>query len=392
MPVMILGVYDEKRNKNIYTAEEVKEACMPTPMFLSLLREGYKLKKVHSYHKYRIRDSLFRPLVMKLFIKKTVNSGPRPENFDELVELYRKNFDDEFADELADSGEWTLNPAMKHVYKILLNSGWGKHAQRPRLTKNIVYDEANADHHKELNLLYSNCEKGKQTVTGIENVAKGVRSFNYENSDLTDPDLHDTYLAAAAYVPLFGQLQLWEIMNKIEKGGDGSRRIVYCDTDSIIYKWYPEEFGYYNVPENEALLGGWTVEGKDIVEVVALQPKTYCYKFANGTCSPVKTKGIRMGYRLSDIVNFDIMKQKVLRQMELIAEGDGKKVGKLSVPQESFAQVKNNIVNHKHIKKFGIDIDDMKGVMLANGDLMPFGYDEAPEQEMVLSSWAGYRF
>jgi len=392
MPVMVLGIMHPEKKKNVYTAELIKEVCLPSNILLTCLKWGYKLVRVHAFHEYKMAASLFRELVMQLFIKKTVNAGDRPEEFDDLIEMYRHHFDDEFADEIQFSGEWTLNPALKQVYKILLNSGWGKHAQRPRLTKTKIFDEANEENHKQLNNLHKNCVNGKKTVSGIENYGQGVRAFSYEDSDLIEPDLHDTYLAAAAFVPAYGQLQLWNEMNNIEMGGDGSRRIVYCDTDSIIYKWYPEEFGFYNVPEKKALLGGWTLEAENIVEVVALQPKTYCYKFDDGSFSAVKTKGVRMGYRLLDVLNFEKMKEKVVRQMKLIGEGEGKKVGAIVVPQEGFANSGTEIYTEKFVKKLRLDVDDMKGVMLENGDLEPFGWNEAPEQEVVMSGWKGYKF
>lgn len=402
MPIMIIGVFDEKAMKNVYTAEKIEKLWMPTCTLMTALKWGYKLEKVHSYHKYKMVDSLFRDDTLPFFVQKTVNGSDNPtsEEREALAKLYDEKFDTEFGDAIRDSGEWAVNNAVKSVYKILLNCGWGKHAQQPRLQETKIIDERvdNGD----LNTLLDNVVRGTQSVTNIQNVGIGVRTFAVENTNLTAPDLHGTYLAAGAMVPAIGQLQLWNEMNRVAMSvlEAGDKRVVYCDTDSIIYKWYPEEFGLYNVPEHLNLLGGWTREDPEekggIVEFASVGPKTYAYKYADGSYSGVKTKGVTVGYASENILNFETIKKHVKTQMKFIAEDKEKnlkrQVGSIGIPQTNFVLQKTEVVTHRSVKKIGISLKSMKGVMLENGDMVPFGYEDAPDQEVVMSGWADYIF
>lgn len=390
MPIMIAGVYDHEKKKNIYTAEKIIEYCCPSIILLSLLNHGYKLIKVHAFHKYKLSESLFREDTMKLFVLKTLNSSAKPDDFDEYVEKYRQKFGDDFADELLNGGEWGFNPAVKQVMKILLNCGWGKHAQRPRLTRTFIFDEKKKENIKEMNVLLADCELGDKVVTDISNVGPGIRSFSIENRETTATNLHNTYLPAAAFVPAYGQLQLAEEMIRIEKGGDGSQRVLYCDTDSIIYKWYPERFGFYNVPEDEGMLGGWTREDPEekggIAGLVAAGPKTYCYKYFDGSFSSVKTKGVRIGHAMSDLVNYEIMKEHVQRKL------DGRGAPSISVPQTNFIPKNNRIITTRNVKKIGLVLSEVKGDLKSDGRIVPFGYDTAPEPEIYIHNWPGFDF
>lgn len=402
MPILLVGVFDPKSMKNVYSSEKIEKLWMYSCTLLTALKWGYKLERVHSYHKYKLADSLFREDTLPFFIEKTINSSDNPtaEERETLAKLYDEKFDEEFGDAIRDSGEWGINLAVKAVYKIMLNCGWGKHAQQPRLLETKVIDERvdNGD----LNILLDNVVRGTQKVTDIQNVGIGVRTFAVENTDSTTPDLHGTYLPAGAMVPALGQLQLWNEMHRVATSNvpGGGNRVVYCDTDSIIFKWYPEDFGLYNVPENTNLLGGWTREDPEekggIVEFAAIGPKTYAYKYADGSYSSMKTKGVTVGYASENILNFETVKKHVLAQMKFIAEDKEKdlkrKVGSIGIPQTIFTLHKTEVVTRRSVKKIGINLKDMKGVMLESGEMVPFGYDEAPEQEVVMSSWPDYIF
>jgi DNA polymerase type B, organellar and viral len=404
MPIMIVGVYDEKAMKNVYTAERIEKLWLPCCTLLTALKWGYKLEMVHSYHKYNMKDSLFRDDTLPLFVQKTVNSSPNPtaEEREALAKLYDEKFDTEFGDAIRDSGEWAVNLAVKMVYKILLNCGWGKHAQQPRMNETKVIDER-VDN-GELNTLLDNVVRGTQKVSDVQNVGAGVRTFSVEKTDLTAPDLHGTYLPAGAMVPAFGQLQLWNEMNRIEMSNlvGGGKRVVYCDTDSIIYKWYPESYGLYNVPENDSLLGGWTREDPPekggIVGFAAIGPKTYAYKYHDGSYSSMKTKGVTVGYASENILNFETVSKHVQLQMKYIREdkekADGKirKVNSIGVPQTNFFVRGTGIITHRSIKKIGVNLTELKGVMLDTGEMVPFGLGAAPEQEVVVSGWSDYIF
>ena len=59
---------------------------------------GYKLVKVHSFHKYKVAESLFREDTLSLFIHKTLCSGKEPQDLEAFAKKYDDKFDVDFGD------------------------------------------------------------------------------------------------------------------------------------------------------------------------------------------------------------------------------------------------------------------------------------------------------
>jgi hypothetical protein len=216
------------------------------------------------------------------------------------------------------------------------------------------------------------------------------------------PDLHNTALDAGAMVPALGRLQLWNEIDKVSETNPGvTPRVLNFDTDSIYYKWYPEDKypGVYNIPEGD-MLGDWERETDGehggIVEFVGLGPKTYSYKCMDGYMSAPKTKGVRLGYSTEKIVNFETFKKLALEQLRMLNEDMHKskkrRVKPLMVPQINFINKKTNLCTVKGVKQLGIDMNGLKGDIDGDGYLWPFGYWEAPERVRMDIDWEGYTF
>ena len=214
MDVMAIGVFVEELKKNLYSATRIVEVFLPTPTLKNALKWGYKLVKVHSFHKYKVAESLFREDTLSLFIHKTLCSGKEPQDLEAFAKKYDDKFDVDFGDLFRESGgKWEKRMAERQFYKIMLNCGWGKHAENPHQGQTMVLDEKTDN--LRMNALVRDSTNDMVKLKSISTVGLGLREWGFEyNTKKKQPNLHNGYLPAAAWVPAFGQLQLWEQMNE----------------------------------------------------------------------------------------------------------------------------------------------------------------------------------
>lgn len=230
-------------------------------------------------------DSLWADSTMNRIVGKVINSEDEPADLESFAQKYEDKFGQEFGDMFrATRGKWGFNPALRQVMKIAANCGWGKHAQKIiQPSAEIIHETHDAMREEEI---IRNCEEGNYKISKIESVGPSKRLIEYTKKESSiKPDLHKVALDAAAFVPAYGRLQLWQQLDRLEKSNPSTfPRVVNMDTDSIYYKHYPQP-GIYNIPEGD-LLGDWTRDDSPtdggIVEFVGLGPKTYSYKSMNG--------------------------------------------------------------------------------------------------------------
>jgi hypothetical protein len=129
-----------------------------------------------------------------------------------------------------------------------LNSGWGKHAEKPDSEElEIVAYNENDDLFIQ-QAMAGNFSKINQVPI---NDTHYLRKTKYDRRNVA-LDLTRTYLAAGAQVPAYGRLQMYEILKLY---GD---RMLYNDTDSAHVVYDPEKF---NMTPGH-LLGQWEEENR----------------------------------------------------------------------------------------------------------------------------------
>lgn len=359
----VLVAFDQKLNKSVAACERIVEGCFTSIEFVTALKNGYKIIEIHRYDQYNKKPSLWKDIVLDLFLEKMINSKNMPSNEEcqKLIKDYGDLFGEDFADKIYDSfkeGKWGKNPAKKQTAKIMMNSAWGKHAQRPIMPEAAIFDFED-DQDAILNF-FENCTRNNYEYHDGIYLNKNQIMYKYSISGKnTRPDLHGGYLPAALFVPAYGRMQLWEELNKLGK------RVLMNDTDSIVYIYDPD---LYNIPEG-GLLGQWEVEDIDsknggIREFVGLGPKTYGILCDNGY-SMVKAKGLSLNLATEKLVNFETMRDAAI----------SRKV--IKVPQKTFVwNIKEGMKNWLMLKDLKMNENDMKGLLDENGYLYPFGYSE----------------
>jgi hypothetical protein len=209
----ILVAFDEGLNKSVASCEQIDEGVFTSVEFVTALRHGYTLVKLHRYDEYNRKPSLWRDIILDLFLEKMVNSKKEPglEEKEKLIEDYEELFGEDFGDKIRKTfveKRWGKNPAKKQTAKIMMNSAWGKHAQRPIMTEAKIFDFEEDE--RAILDFFENCVAKKYEYQDGTYLNEKQIMYKYMVSGPdTKPDLHKGYLPAALFVPAYGRLHLW---------------------------------------------------------------------------------------------------------------------------------------------------------------------------------------
>lgn len=161
----------------------------------------------------------------------------------------------------------------------------------PELFYNVMYSDTNEVNRIVLldngNMAQVTCTELKETVTPLP----------YGN------------VIVASCVTAHGRLRLYEMLDKLKT------RVLYHDTDSIIYK--TDSVNDEEIPTGSSL-GQWEDECKDpesdwLIEFVSIGPKSYAYRTHSGKIA-LKCKGITLTDSVKKQIHVRSMKEIVLDQ------------------------------------------------------------------------------
>ena len=348
----VLCVYNSRTKKRVATLEDIHEGVFTSVEVVKALKVGYKLIQVHRMDVYKAREALWSDFVKKLYIKKMMNSEPAPDldEQNKLVKAYEKRF--RMGRAVRESfAEWEKRPALRMTFKIMLNSGWGKHCTRPN-TSSLTF--VNPDDEEEMAAIFEGLASQEINVTSMihQGGSIAIRS-NSKNADFVP---HDLYLPAGLFVPAYGRLMLYEALETI---GD---RVLYHDTDSVIYIYDPAKRNL----EIDDVWGSWSEEsvslGNNIEAFVGLGAKSYAIKTKNGK-DIVKLKGISLKRAHQKQVNFRNLEELMVQR------------GKMMVPQMGMPYrigLGKSIEEFEKIVQF--DPKDLKGYLHTDNRVYPPGY------------------
>ncbi|XP_072384582.1 uncharacterized protein [Diabrotica undecimpunctata] len=245
--------------------------------------------------------------------------------------------------------EITANPGLRSLAKLMLNSFWGKFAQRENLPKTSIVNNP-----KEFFAMMINPSIYVNTVVPV-NEETLVVTWEYVEEAFSMSSTVNVVLAS--YVTALARLKLYSYLDMV------GERTLYYDTDSIVYI---SRDGLPDLPTGDCI-GDLTDElsGGHISEFVSGGPKNYAYKYIlpNGDekfCC--KVKGISLNYLNSQLINFDTIKKMVLVKSEGI-KIISKQVRRTTEHQVITQEIHKNYRPHSTKRKF---LEDFSSV--------PFGY------------------
>lgn len=293
-----------EEDRLVFSLEEKIGMWFTEEIFLAL-ENGYEILDIYEVHHFdqeNRSDTLMRGYMEYFLRMKQESEGwvklgasSSTPSLDEIVEV---------ADNLyAVNGNMARirpskvhkNPVMRQVAKIFLNCLWGKFCQRQKAT---YYTEMTSL--QDFEALLKLGEELKDLY--FRQMNNGRWRVRYDKPlDSIDPNKkYNIYLAAA--VTAQARCYLHRQMLKI-----GPDRILYCDTDSIIFLYGKEEPSLAGIG-----LGSWTDEyPNDVIkEFMAIAPKCYMLKMEDGD-ETVKAKGCVMSHQNKAIMTSEAFKKLI---------------------------------------------------------------------------------
>jgi hypothetical protein len=257
------------------------------------------------------------------------------------------------------------NPGLRSLAKLALNSFYGKFGQRTNLRKTKFVTE--------LSELVSLLLDRTKCVNDFSFLSENVMQVDFTPSEDFEAQAANSNVPIAAFCTCYARLALLGVMNKLEG------RVLYHDTDSVIFTTKPGEF----VPETGKYLGDLTDEltctgvgcskqncdsNHFIVEFVSCGPKNYAYRLNTGEVF-CKVRGFSLNYMNSRVINFEAMKSALFSWMR-------KDPTDLITVTSEIRRDKSNvkIVNKRVSKHYAVVFD--KRVVRENYETVPFGFQQ----------------
>jgi hypothetical protein len=363
----LIQEYDQEKKKIIGSLNFISKITIPCIILQRALDVGYKVVKIYRADRYQLSESKWRNgLLGDMYLAKMKYAGVVP--LSEQTRM-KATFREKFGIDLGDMNEWENNPVRKHAAKILINCGWGKHAESVDHEQTQVYKNNGIDGMD----FYESLLENKFKVTNILNIGENILFKYNENREIKKPNLHQTYLPAAVYVTAYGRLALWEELIKIDPPGTPTEklRVVMTDTDSIIYECNDHENDYH-VREGDCL-GDWETEkietkGNGIKSFYSIGPKSYSV-VPNSGKPLIKLKGASLDWGHSNLITPLVMKEMVTSRITV------------ELPQTTLDYKMGS--NHKALsfrnfrKVVQFNVEDCKGDY-SNEDyrMYPFGFNK----------------
>jgi hypothetical protein len=236
------------------------------------------------------------------------------EDWQEFVQYHRDNLGIDL-----DRSKMKLNAPLKQGSKLVSNSLWGKFGERSkrhqwqRFLTGTEDDQIIALENQwsngDIDIYYRKYSGDNKAVGMVYAYVDDLP----QSAILQKKRRAHTNIALASMITSHARCRLWKELNKLND------RVLYHDTDSIIYEYRPEE---YNIPEGR-YLGEWECEeeGLPLTKFTSTGPKCYSYIVRcpdNTERCKTKVKGITLTSANSALVNYHTMKKLVMSELNHI--------------------------------------------------------------------------
>jgi hypothetical protein len=232
--------------------------------------------------------------------------------------------------------DFDSNAGRRSMAKLCLNSFWGRLGMRDSFPK-VVFVRSHAK-------LQSLFEDPHWEVTSVRYVTDDCLAVLLTSKSVDTLTItNNTNIYAAVFTTAYARMRLYEFLVKV---GD---RLVYCDTDSVIYELSPNAWENLEVGQFMGDLTNELGEGEVIIRFVSGGPKVYAYITNKGNCV-VKVKGFQLTERARAAFSFDNLETVIKTYVE---EHLDSTIGRVrhnskSEQQEKHKQIRQGIFNEFH--------------------------------------------
>lgn len=260
-------------------SERVVPGVWCTPELYQALDEGYTLVHVIEAHHFAKQEKgLFKDYV-NTFLKQKQQASGWPQTVIKNKESRADYIDRYYQKEGIQLEEKNIehNPGLRTVNKLCLNSFWGRWGMKESYSQSVVMQRPEQ--------LWNLLEDVRFEVEHVLPLGPGSVRVDYCRADQFCNGSGHANVYIACFTTSWARLRLYNTMKQV------GRRVLYCDTDSLIY----EEDDTPNLELGE-YLGDLTDElpaDTFITTFVSAGPKNYGYELNNGK-KIVKVKGFNL--------------------------------------------------------------------------------------------------
>ena len=349
--------------RNYYCSHGVEDRMLTgtwcTPEIMKAVEKGYQVLRIHEAWHFppdQRKQGLFAPYVDTwLKIKQESSGYPSWAQTDAQKEDYVKNYKAREGIDL-DPQHIKKNPGRKATAKLMLNSFWGKFGEQMNKMKTKQITEPHE--------LIAHLNDTTIEISDIRILSADVIELAYKKIEEDAVKGSKTNIFIAAFTTCQARLKLYE---SLEALGD---RVLYYDTDSVIYTWKP---GQTEIPLGD-YLGDMTNEldeGDYIVEFVSGGAKNYGYATKHGKIV-CKVRGFSLNVRGAKQLNYQVMRQNILD--EILDPQDERRDTDIVNPRHFKRDpIAKKIKTETQVKKYGL-VFDKRVLHVGTFKSYPYGY------------------
>lgn len=302
----------ERRQQEPCTCSDAQRALTGTyctPELQKAVEKGYRILNIYEVYHWS-KTSQYDPVTktgglftsyinMFLKIKQEASGRPVWVQTEADLERYIDMYEEREGIRL-DPDKIEVNPGLRSLAKLLLNSFWGKFGQRLNLTKTQFVHDSQA------HVLFGHMADPTVEIVDFNIVDdENLMLSTKRASEMMCPPGH-TNVFLASFTTCWARLKLYELLDRLQ------RRVLYWDTDSVIYttkqgQWEPPTGDYLGELTDELTPGDW------ITEFVCNGPKNYAYQTHQGK-RVCKVKGFSLNYANSQILNLESMRDAMFNR------------------------------------------------------------------------------
>lgn len=354
----------------------MEERCIigawTTPELRFAIKDGYKVLDV--YEELRFDESKYNIFsgYIKLWMKEKQEASGWPDwckkpdgsGYDSAKQAqYISRYKQHEGIEL-DGSKIEKNPGRRFIAKLMLNSFWGKFAQRNNMGQTAIL--------KNPEEYFRIIEDASKEITADELINDNTVLVGWKYFDDESADAGNSNAIVAAFVTCYARLDLLTKMKEIEQHRRG--RVLYFDTDSIIFEHRAGD------PEIETgdYLGQLTseIEGGDkCIGFVSGGPKNYALKIRTSKGEEevhIKAKGITLNAETQEKITFSEMRRLV---DAYIPDPKNKDQPQILVDQFQIRAIPNKLsVQSRYYQKKYRVVSEKRRII--GNDTLPFGFKD----------------